>query len=95
MSAGPEEIPELPPFLAQMFAQQHDHGTDPAHRAACESFQRASVEQQLAERKTLIRWAWLFCTCSRRFDREVQFPQAGCVLHSGLLWDPLRERWMI
>ena len=72
----------------------HDHYAVPENlppdvQAAVQAAQQAheyAHELEIEQRETLLRYAWLFCTCRVWPERgNVTPPQTGCVVHGSVM----------
>lgn len=72
-------IPEAPPDLMEQVKQAL------AAQAEEHELEHRSARSQLAQRRQVIAFAAVACTCRRWYDRDdPNPPQAGCVVHGAL-----------
>jgi hypothetical protein len=86
---------EMPEGMPQFFfgGPPEPHFT-PEEQAQIEAWEQAQMHMQVTERKQMIRFSAVFCTCRPWPERgNADPPQAGCRIHTAVSWDPFTETW--
>lgn len=55
---------------------------------AIAAYMRAHRAVEIAERRSIVRWAAIFCDCSPWYVRGEGPPQQGCPVHGGVMLFP-------
>ena len=58
-----------------------------------QEFVRAQRAAEIAERRSIVAWAAIFCNCAPWFVRGGGPPQQGCPVHGGVMLFP-GGRWL-
>lgn len=80
-------MPDLPPGVAEALAAQarQNHEQQLAMQEHHERMQTAENELNIEQRRILLSWTPLFCTCRMGYDREDPGGTRGCPVHSALM----------
>jgi hypothetical protein len=79
------------------FPHSHDEDDGDMHgpfagMEAMRDWHRAYAEMQMEQRRTILHWGAVICSCRHWFDwtvRDGDPPQAGCSVHGVLAFNPL------
>jgi hypothetical protein len=61
----------------------------PAQIEQMKAYQKASIAQQISDRRDMLRWAMIFCDCAPWYQgRGSSPPQVDCQVHGTMLISP-------